>query len=167
MKYILRDLSTNAIIYDGENEDTLNTLYKDLKNFTNLSIEKEKIMKNKEEEIKEVLKDMTERELFNIYNEYADENCYERFYDMEELDEILGNAEPSKIASMIYYGDFKPNDDYFMFNWNGNLYSFDYPSEEISFDDIVDYIIRNDEDFDYDEIREILDEEKEEDKEDE
>lgn len=116
-------------------------------------------MESKFEKIIECLNDTSENDLFDIYNQYADKNHYENYYDMDEFDEIMGDADPIDIANKIYYGDFRPCDNYFMFDGCVNLLSFNYPSEEMNFEEIADYIIRNDEDFGYDEIREILDEE--------
>lgn len=116
-------------------------------------------MKNKEEKILEFLGNLSERYLYYLYNDYAEHNCYEKFFDMaEDFDSVLDSDKPSDIANMIYYGDFRPNDEYFSFDGNGNLYSFDYPSEQISFDELADCMIRDDKDFGWEEIREILDE---------
>lgn len=78
-------------------------------------------------------------------------NSYDRsfeestFYDMESFDEFMSNYTPSEIAMMIYFGEFKPNDDYFRFDGYGNLESLDW--QEISDEaeslesDIIDHLV--------------------------
>ena len=80
---------------------------------------------------------------------------------MEEFDEIMDGISPWNIATKIFYGDFRPNDNYFRFDGYANLESFDYISDEVDLEEIADYIIDNDEDFDNSDIREILGEEDE------
>lgn len=117
-------------------------------------------MKDKKQKIVELLGEVSERELYCLYNDYASAIGYEQFYEMEEFDEFLRDLDPYDIATKIYYGDFRPNDEYFTFDGCGNLRSFDYPSEEMCFGEIADYMIENNEDFGWcDAIREILDEE--------
>ena len=117
--------------------------------------------------IKDLLENMSESKLFTIYNEYLDKTEYydDRIYDMEEFDEIMSGMSPSDIALKIFYGDFRPNDHYFKFDGCANFQSFDYISDEVDLEEIADYIVDNDEDFDNSDIREILDEENEEDEE--
>ena len=121
----------------------------------------------KTEMIKDLLENMSESKLFTIYNEYLDktEYCDDRIYDMEEFDEIMSGLSPWDVATKIFYGDFRPNDNYFRFDGYANLESFDYISNEIDFEEIADYIVDNDEDFDNSDIREVLDEDDEEDEE--
>ena len=117
--------------------------------------------------IKDLLENMSESKLYTIANEYFDKTEYydDRIYDMEEFDEIMNGMSPSDIALKIFYGDFRPNDHYFKFDGCANFQSFDYISDEVDLEEIADYIVDNDEDFDNSDIREILDEENEEDEE--
>lgn len=119
------------------------------------------------EMIKDLLENMSESKLFTIYNEYLDKTEYydDRIYDMEEFDEMMDGMSPSDIALKIFYGDFRPNDHYFKFDGYDNLQSFDYISDEVDLEEIADYIVDNDEDFDNSDIREILGEDDEEDEE--
>jgi hypothetical protein len=48
----------------------------------------------------------------------------DRCYNMDEIDEILGDRKPSELLNMIT-SDFDFNDDYFYFNGYGNLKSCD------------------------------------------
>lgn len=116
-------------------------------------------MENKKEQIIEILENLDDSEKMSIYRDFVNETGYDNIFDMDELDEILSGEEPSLIANMIFYGDFRPNDNYFMFDGCGNLESFDYLDDKMYFDEMAQYMIDYDEDFDNDEIREILDEE--------
>lgn len=113
---------------------------------------------NKQEQIKEYLKGLNDSELLSIYNEFANETYNINIYLMDEFDEICENMDASDIARRCFYGKFNPNDEYFIFNGYANFESSDYLEYFIDFDELADYIIRNDEDFDDDDIREILDE---------
>lgn len=111
------------------------------------------------EEIKEFLEDMSESDIFYMWNEYSQNNYYnDEIYEMEEFDEIMSNSEPTDIARRIFYGDFNPNHDYFCFNGYENLKSSDYLDELISYSDLAQYIYDNDEDFNNDKLRDFLDE---------
>lgn len=86
-------------------------------------------------------------ELFNDCIEELDSyNGYlgdDRYYCMDELDELYNSTEPSEILRRAYYGhdndtyttdasgnknygEFNPNREYFYFNGYGNLVSSDY-----------------------------------------
>ena len=119
------------------------------------------------EMIKDLLENMSESQLYTIANEYFDKTNYydDRIYDMDEFDEIMSGMSPSDIALKIFYGDFRPNDHYFKFDGCANLESFDYISDEVDLEEIANYIVDNDEDFDNSDIRESLGEENEEDEE--
>ncbi len=110
------------------------------------------------EEIKSYLESLNEDSLLYIYNNYLEnEDKYDdSIYSMEDFDEILDGVSPWEIARMCFYGDFKPADRFFKYNGYGNLVSMDYVSSEIDIDDIVRYIIDNNDSL-YDEaIEEIL-----------
>lgn len=121
----------------------------------------------KTEMIKDLLENMSESQLYIIANEYFDKTEYfdDRIYNMDEFDEIMSGMSPSDIALKIFYGDFRPNDHYFKFDGCANFQSFDYISVEVDLEEIADYIVDNDEDFDNSDIREILGEDDEEDEE--
>lgn len=112
---------------------------------------------DKQEQIKEYLKGLNDSDLLSIYNEFANETCDNDIYTMDEFDEICETMEPSDIARRCFHGKFNPNDEYFIFNGYANFESSDYLEDFIDFDYLADYCIRNDEDFDDQEIRDILD----------
>lgn len=114
--------------------------------------------KNIFEELKELLENLTDSELVEIWNEYCDNNNYydNRIESMDYFDDIMSGKTPLEIVNSIC-NDFNTNDDYFVFGVYG-CESFNYLDEEhIYFDDLANYILDNDEDFDNDEIREFLD----------
>lgn len=112
---------------------------------------------DKKEQIKEYLENLDDSDLLSIYNEYVSETYDDDVYTMDEFDEICDSMTASDIACRCFYGKFNPNDEYFIFNGYANLESSDYLEDFIDFDDLADYCIRNDEDFDDQEIRDILD----------
>ena len=88
---------------------------------------------------------------------------------MYEFDELFHNTKPSNLAELIENGDgFSTNDEYFVVDCYG-LKSFDNLYDIMDDDELIDYMIDNDEDFGDDRIREVLDsdDEDEEDEEDE
>ena len=92
------------------------------------------------------------------------------FINMDYFDEYMEGQSPSWIANRIFYGDFNPNDDYFIFNGYGKLESFDEWKAnkecEEYIDEIVDALIDNIDHIDtYSEIHDLfekLEEEEEE-----
>lgn len=74
-------------------------------------------------------------EELDSYNGYL---CDDRYYYMEELNELYSSAEPLDILYRVYYGydedtssennhaEFNPNRQYFRYNGYGNLVSADY-----------------------------------------
>lgn len=126
---------------------------------------------DKQEKIEKVLQGMNDNEtnrkkLIEIFNAIA----YERessmrdyiIDNMDYLDEIAYGMKPIDILNE--FSEVNVNDDYLYFN--GNYYTSGNAYEAITdnildrcFDeDIAEYIIENNEDFDVDEIREILEE---------
>lgn len=114
------------------------------------------------EKLVELFEGFDDSELIELHNEYCDNvNDYDnRFISMWDFDEEMRYNSPSDIAQMICYGEFNPNDDYFKFDGYGNLKSFDSwnVSDYIELDEIARYCINDDEDFNMDEIRTILNE---------
>jgi len=116
--------------------------------------------------IKNLLTDgLADHEVVDINNRYQDEvNGDTYIYSMDDFDELMNGKTPSEIANMATYGDYNPFRMWFWFNGYGNIVTSDYPEDcnGYDIDAIAEYAIDNDEDFDNDEIREILDDEYEE-----
>lgn len=75
------------------------------------------------------------------YNGYLGDD---RYYNMEDFDELMTGREPWEIARSVYYGDFRPCDSYFGFNGYGNLTSCDFLDYSDKLDDyLITEIIDN------------------------
>lgn len=109
--------------------------------------------------------ELADHELVDINNYYQDKvNGDTYIYSIDEFDELMNGKTPSEIANMVSYGDYNPFRMWMWFNGCGNVVTSDYPCDcnGCDVDAIAEYAIDNDEDFDNDEIREILDDENEE-----
>ena len=114
-------------------------------NFTEFKEALTAYFKSHEDELNQVLND-------NDLISYDD-----RFYSMDEFDEILDGNTPSELARKIFYGydldysnpdtgkyeEFNPNKAYFRFNGYGNLVSTDYSDYSDYIDQAVEYIADN------------------------
>lgn len=130
----------------------------------------------KKERILEVIKQMDDSDIVQLWNEYCqDANRYDDeimdAYTMEELIENSNDTMNWLNRFFFGYDDYNkegsanPNRNYFTFNGYGNIISFDYIynqfSDEFSYiwiDELIDYIIENENAFGVDEIAEILEE---------
>ena len=108
--------------------------------------------------LKELFESMEDYKLIGVWNDYQDNTRGGgHIYDMDEFNEIMEGFKPWEIARASYYsGKFCPAHNYFWFNAYGNLESSDFPKYDIYIDDIIDYIIRNNDNLYNDEIQEIL-----------
>lgn len=113
---------------------------------------------NKIKELKELLENLTDSELVDVWNEYCDNN---RYYDdkinyMDWLDDDLQSKTPTQIIDMIDE-DFNTNDKYYKYTIWG-IESFSDINDYIYFDVLANYILDNKDALYNDEIREFLDE---------
>lgn len=102
-----------------------------------------------EEIRREMLNYFTENEedfesvLFDLdsWNGYLNDN---RWYNMDELDELTCGMSHWEVARAIHFGDFNPMHDYFKFDAYGNLESTDYPDYSDYLDEyFIDEVIEN------------------------
>lgn len=127
------------------------------------------------ERVMDVLKEMDDSELVSVWNEY----CYatnrydDEILDAYSMEEWIENAKDKiSLLNRFYFGSdaydekssANPNRNYFTFNGYGNVISFDYIYNSytnefnyIDADDLVDYIIENEEAFYNNDIQDILD----------
>lgn len=130
------------------------------------------------EALNDFFQSLDDADLVAIHNEYCDDTQHydDRIYSMDEFDEIWDGQDALFVAQRVFFGSdegreessFNPCRDWFYLNGYGNPVSMDYVgynqySNEymcgcIDVDDIIDYIIDNDYDYNYTEIREILEE---------
>ena len=114
----------------------------------------------KRRKLVDYINDMKTEERVKLHNSYCEAAGYEddRIYSMYELDELLEGRTPTDILSMGFYGDFRPQHDFFWFNGYGNLKSADYITDMPIFAiDIANYILSAEDSLGNDEIQEILD----------
>ena len=118
----------------------------------------------KREKLVEYIDSMNNDELIELHNSYCESVGYEddRIYGMWDLDELLEGRTPTDILCMGFYGDFNPRDRFFWFNGYGNLESTGYAVDAPIFaSDIANYILSAEDSLGNDKIKEILDEEDE------
>ena len=114
----------------------------------------------KRKKLVDYINSMKTEEIVELHNCYCEAAGYEddHIYSMWELDEILDGRTPTDILSMGFYGDFRPQHDFFWFNGYGNLKSADYIADMPIFAiDIANYILSEKDSLGNDEIQEILD----------
>ena len=116
------------------------------------------------EEIREAIKayfEANEEEFITVIEELDGYNGYlgdDRYYNMDELDEMLYGLTPSEVLARTFYGgdddtkdangnrgEFNPNREYFYYNGYGNLVSTDYKDNyKYHLDDyFIDELIEN------------------------
>jgi len=118
-----------------------------------------------QEKIKEVIENMTEGEKISLWDNYCNEDSRmdDYIYSMEEFDEIFSGSLPWEVVRTCYYsGNFCPAHDFFWFNGYGNAESSDFPSLDgnspFYIDEIVSYIVDNENSLYNDDIQVALDE---------
>lgn len=115
----------------------------------------------KREKLIDLLQEMNKPDMVELHNEwcYTTNNYDDEIFNSDRLDEICQGQDAFWVACRVYYGDFNPASEYIKFNGYGNFQSIynynvlDYIDEN----EIVDYILENDEDFCNNDIRYILD----------
>ena len=120
-----------------------------------------------EEKVRETIENMGNAEAVDIWNNYCEacNLCDDVIYGMSEFDEVMEHESPWRIARACCYGDFCAAHEWFWFNSYGNLESSDFPiidgDSPFSLNNVVDYIVENNDPLHNDEVQEILDEEDE------
>ena len=128
------------------------------------------------EKLLQAFKEMDDREIISVWNEYwhAENRYDDEILDAYTMEEWVKNCDdPMNLLNRFYFGSddretgtsANPNRNYFTFNGYGNIISFDYIynkfSDEfyyIEIDDLIEYIVSNEESFYNGDIQEILDE---------
>lgn len=122
------------------------------------------------EAIKSILDNLSDNEVVDVNNRYQDEiNGDRHIYSIDDFDELMSDQTPSDIANMIAYGRYNPFEMWLYFDGYGNVKTTNYPDSTDGWfaPEIAEYMVENDEDFNIDEAREILDEEEDEDEDEE
>lgn len=116
---------------------------------------------------------MTQWDKMKLWNQY----CYEDgryddeimnfdYEDAGELVTMFGGSAESLLRAM-FYGDVRFSDGFCRVDGYGNMETFDNIDDFAYWDELVDYVVDNDNDLNEDWIREILDDEYEDEDEDE
>lgn len=116
--------------------------------------EEKMIVKN----IRVVVEDFKENKLVELWNEFCDKNCYEEriwYLSDYEINDLFSNKTPAELIRMGK--DVDLDNKYFYFHLN-ELNTTDNVFDVVDIDELVDYIIDNDDDCNDIYIRDLLDE---------
>ena len=115
-----------------------------------------------EEKVREAIDCMQTPDVIGMWNEYCI-SCNMQddiIYDMSDFDEVMEYESPWRIARACCYGDFCAAHEWFWFKSYGNLESSDFPiidgDSPFSLNNVVDYIVENNDPLYNDEIHMIL-----------
>ena len=97
------------------------------------------------EQLKEQLWDLSQSDLFNVWNDFCDNNHWERVYDnsVDEIVDYYHNDLEKFLIENMSNSDYNNTDDYFTIDGYGHLKSFDDLYDEIDEDSLLDWIIEN------------------------
>lgn len=105
------------------------------------------------EKVKEQIEGLTEAEQVAIWNEYCEKIVYaEDIIEVNDLDELLAGKTLSEVASIACTDAYNPYDDYVCFDGYGKLKSFSNINEYNSpfeMDDLIDWIVDNEDTLGY------------------
>ena len=110
------------------------------------------------ESIRVVVEDFKEEKLVELWNKFCDKNYYEeRIYYLsdDEINDLFDNKTPAELIRMG--SDVDLNNKYFYFHLN-ELNTTDNVFDVVDIDELVDYIIDNDDDCNDIDVRNLLDE---------
>ena len=110
------------------------------------------------ENIREVVEDFKENKLVELWNEFCVKNCYEEviyYLSDDEINDWFSNKTPAELIRMGSNVDL--DNKYFYFHL-GELNATDNIFDVVDIDELVDYIIDNDDDCNDIYIRDLLDE---------
>lgn len=116
------------------------------------------------EDLYDLIDGMRDSEKLSIFREYCDAygSYDDMIYDNDEVDinEVFAEYDPYAILTNAYFGSYNPNVNYFCFDGYGNIKCFnkiDGADSPFYLDEIVDFIIDNDNDLGNSDIRDLLD----------
>lgn len=95
----------------------------------------------------EQLKQLSTDELVNVYMDYAEQNSYERIYNLDEstIDELYSS--PWQALYDSNHKDFNDRDYFFTYNGNGHMVSFSNEDDDncpIDIEELSQWIVDND-----------------------
>ena len=110
------------------------------------------------ENIKEVVEHFKEDKLVELWNEFCNKNYYEEvigYISDDEINDFFSNKTPAELIRMGSNVDL--DNKYFYFHL-GELNTTDNIFDVVDIDELIDYIIYNDNDCNDTDIRDLLDE---------
>lgn len=110
------------------------------------------------ENIREVVEDFREEKLVELWNEFCDKNYYEEvisYLSDDEINDLFSKKTPAELIRMG--SDVDLDNKYFYFHLN-ELNTTDNIFDVVDIDELVYYIIDNDNDCNDTDIRDLLDE---------
>ena len=110
------------------------------------------------ENIREVVEDFKEDKLVELWNEFCNKNYYEEviyYLSDDEINDFFSNKTPAELIRMGSNLDL--DNKYFYFHLD-ELNTTDNIFDVVDIDELVDYIIDNDNDCNDTDIRDLLDE---------
>lgn len=116
---------------------------------------------DKKELMNDVVYFMNDDDFVDLWNSYcgSDYRSGENIYYMCEFDDLMRSYSPVEILESVD-DDFSTYDDYFSRDPYWECFSsFNDPLEKVDLDELIDYIIDNDDDFGFYDIRKMLDSE--------
>ena len=112
------------------------------------------------ENIREVVEDFKENKLVELWNEFCNENYYEEviyYLSDDEINDFFSNKNKTPAELIRIGSDVDLDNKYFYFHL-GELNTTDNIFDVVDIDELVDYIIDNDNDCNDTDIRDLLDE---------
>ena len=110
------------------------------------------------ENIREVVEDFKENKLVELWNEFCNKNYYEEviyYLSDDEINDFFSNKTPAELIRMGSNVDL--DNKYFYFHL-GELNTTSNIFDVVDIDELIDYIIDNDNDCNDTDIRDLLDE---------
>lgn len=101
---------------------------------------------DREEFFKYTLNNMDVEDVRSVHNDgYCNTYPDDYIYDNDEYTfcEQFGHRNPYEVATMLEGADWRSFHDYFKFDGYGNLVSFNCIEDEIDYDYLADYLVRN------------------------
>ena len=97
------------------------------------------------EKIKNVLINMSDAELVEVYNEFADTNHWERLYNIDEdvVNTLFSGMSAYEVAEIVYENDLNMEDSYIMECDNGDYLTCEDPTDAFELSDLATYIYDN------------------------
>ena len=118
----------------------------------------------KRERIEEVISNLYDYEIIEMWNEYCDNNGYydDKVFAMSEVDDVVFYDKDLSLETVQWLqdNDFDPTDDYFAYD-GYDIETFCDIYDKVNEGELADYIEDNDDPLGNDEIEEILEEEDE------